>query len=56
MHHLLSMSKRAWSDPQRAVEYGAKYADAIAEASYRSLGSAMQGGAESAIPCGGLFM
>ena len=56
MDHLLSMSKRAWSDPQRAVEYGAKYADAIAEASYRSLGSAMQGGAESAIPCGGLFM
>lgn len=56
MHHLLSMQKRAWADPQRAAEYGAKYADAINEASYRSLGSSMQGGAESAIPCGGLFM
>lgn len=55
MHHLLSM-KREWNDPQRAAEYGAKYTDAIAEASYRSIGSAAQGGPESAIPCGGLFM
>ena len=56
MHNLLSMQKRPWSDPVRATEYGAKYADAIAEASYRSLGSSAQGGAENAIPCGGLFM
>ena len=56
MHHLLSMQKRPWADPQRAVEYGAKYADAINEAAYRRLGSAAYGGAESAIPSGGLFM
>lgn len=56
MHNLLSMSNRPWSDPSRAAQYAAKYADAIAEASYRSLGSAAQGGPESAIPCGGLFM
>lgn len=55
MHHLLSMSGRSWSDPQRAAEYGAKYINAIAEASYRR-GAPEQGGAESAIPCGGLFM
>lgn len=56
MHHLLSMSGRPWSDPQRASEYGAKYVDAVAEAAYRSTGAAAQGGPESAIPCGGLFM
>lgn len=56
MHHLLSMNKKPWSDPQRAAEYGAKYIDAINEASYRRLGSAADGGTESAIPCGGLFM
>lgn len=56
MHHLLSMQKRAWADPQRAAEYGAKYADAINEAAYRRLGSPADGGSESAIPCGGLFM
>lgn len=56
MHNLLLMSKKPWSDPARATLYAAKYADAVAEASYRSLGSAAQGGSESAIPCGGLFM
>lgn len=56
MHHLLSMQKRPWSDPVRATQYGAKYADAISEASYRSTGSAAQGGPENAIPCGGMFM
>lgn len=55
MYHLLSMSGRPWSDPQRAAEYGAKYANAIAEAAYRR-GSPEDGGPESAIPCGGLFM
>ena len=55
MHGLLSMTKRPWSDPQRAAEYGAKYVDAIADAAYRR-GSPETGGAESAIPCGGLFM
>ena len=56
MHHLLSMQKRAWADPQRAAEYGAKYEDAINEAAYRRLGSPADGGGESAVPCGGLFM
>ena len=56
MYHLLSMQKKPWSDSQRAAEYGAKYADAINEAAYRRLGSAAQGGSESAIPCGGMFM
>ena len=55
MYHLLSMSGRPWSDPQRAAEYGAKYTNAIAEAAYRR-GSPEQGGFETAIPCGGLFM
>lgn len=55
MYHLLSMSGRPWSDPQRAAEYGAKYTNAIAEAAYRR-GSPEDGGPESAIPCGGLFM
>lgn len=56
MHKLLTMTGRAWSDAQRAALYGAEYADAISEASYRSLGSAIGGGSESAIPQGGLFM
>lgn len=56
MYHLLSMTKRSWADPARAAEYSAKYADAIAEASYRSLGSPAEGGSINAIPCGGLFM
>lgn len=56
MHHLLSMQKRSWADPRRAAEYGAKYTDAINEAAYRRLGSPADGGCESAIPCGGLFM
>jgi hypothetical protein len=55
MHNLLSM-QRAWADSQRAAEYGAKYTDAINEAAYRRLGSPADGGSESAIPCGGLFM
>lgn len=56
MHKLLTMSGRPWSDPQKAAIYGAEYADAISEASYRSLGSPFGGGSESAIPQGGLFM
>lgn len=56
MNKLLSMTNRPWSDPQRAMAYGAEYSDAISEASYRSIGSQLGGGAESAIPQGGLFM
>lgn len=54
MHHLLSMN-RPWADQGRAAEYGAKYADAINDAAYRR-GATEQGGPESAVPCGGLFM
>lgn len=56
MHKLLSMTNKPWSDPNRAALYGAEYADAISEASYRSIGSQLAGGAESAIPQGGIFM
>ena len=56
MHKLLSMTNKPWSDPNRAAQYGAEYADAISEASYRSTGSQIVGGAENAIPQGGLFM
>jgi hypothetical protein len=56
MQKLLSMTGKAWSDPNRAVQYGAEYSDAISEASYRSTGSQLAGGAENAIPQGGLFM
>lgn len=56
MYKLLSMTGKAWSDPNRAAQYGSEFADAISEASYRSLGSQLVGGAESAIPQGGLFM
>lgn len=56
MNKLLSMTGRPWSDPQRAAAYGAEFADAISEASYRSLGSQLGGGAESSIPQGGLFI
>jgi hypothetical protein len=56
MHKLLSMTNKPWSDPNRAAQYGAEYADAISEASYRSTGSQLSGGAENAIPQGGLFM
>ena len=56
LHKLLSMTGRPWSDAQKAAIFGAEYTDAIAEASYRSLGSQLSGGSESAIPQGGLFM
>jgi hypothetical protein len=56
MYKLLSMTGKAWSDPNRAAQYGAEYANAISEASYRSTGSQLAGGAENAIPQGGLFM
>ena len=56
MHKLLSMTNKPWSDPNRAALYGAEYADAISEASYRSTGSQLAGGAESAVPQGGMFM
>lgn len=57
MFHLLSMTGKAWSDPQRAVQYGGKYHEAIGEAAYRRIGgSAVAGETESAIPAGGLFM
>lgn len=56
MHKLLSMTNKPWSDPNRAVLYGSEYADFISEASYRSTGSQLVGGAESAIPQGGLFI
>lgn len=56
MHKFLSMAKKPWSDPQRATEYGMQYANAINDASYRRLGAATDGGSESAIPCGGIFM
>lgn len=56
MYKLLSMTGKAWSDPNRATQYGAEYADAISEASYRSTGSQLAGGAESAVPQGGMFM
>lgn len=56
MYKLLSMTGKVWSDPNRAAQYGAEYADAISEASYRSTGSQLAGGAESAVPQGGIFM
>lgn len=57
MYNLLSMSKRGWSDPQRAAQFGATYQGAISEAAYRRLhGDASDSGQMSAVPCGGLFM
>lgn len=57
MFHLLSMTGRGWSDPQRAAQYGGKYHEAIGEAAYRRIGgSAINGGPASAVPAGGLFM
>lgn len=56
MQKLLSMTNKPWSDPNRAALYGSEYADFISEASYRSISSQLVGGAESAIPQGGLFM
>jgi len=57
MFHLLSMTGKAWSNPQRAAQYGGKYHEAIGEAAYRRIGgSAVAGGTEYAIPAGGLFM
>lgn len=52
MVNLLSMSGKAWSDPQRAAQYSAVYQGAIAEAAYERMG----GGPMDAIPQGGLFM
>ena len=54
MNKLLGMANRPWSDPQRAAQYGATYADAIAEAAYGAHGN--EGGPEFCVPCGGLFM
>lgn len=56
MQKLLSMTNKPWSDPNRAALYGSEYADFISEASYRSTCSQLVGGAESAIPQGGLFI
>lgn len=56
MHRLLGMANRPWSDPGRAAMYGAIFVDAIAEASYRSLGAPMEGGGASCIPSSGIFM
>lgn len=57
MFHMLSMTGKAWSDPQRAAQYGGKYHEAIGEAAYRRIGgSAINGGPASAVPAGGLFM
>lgn len=57
MFHLLSMTGKGWSDPQRAAQYGGKYHQWIAEAAYRRIGgSAVESGPMSAVPVGGLFM
>ena len=37
MFHLLSMSNRVWSDPQRAAQYAAQYQEAIDDAAYRRM-------------------
>ena len=57
LYHLLSMTKKPWSDPTRAVHYGNAYRNAIAEASYQRVSNdILVGGVASAIPCGGPFM
>jgi hypothetical protein len=57
MVNLLSMSGKAWSDPQRAAQYSTVYQGAIAEATYRRMnGGVMSSGLMDAIPQGGLFM
>lgn len=57
MFHLLSMTGKGWSDPQRMAQYGSKYQQAICEATYRRMcGSAVESGPANAVPRGGLFM
>lgn len=57
MYHLLSMTKKPWSDPARAVQYATTYRNAIAEASYQRVSNDISmGGVASAIPCGGPFL
>ena len=57
LYHLLSMTKKPWSDPTRAVQYGTTYRNAIADASYQKISNDItMGGVASAIPCGGPFM
>lgn len=57
LYHLLSMTKKPWSDPNRSVQYAMNYRNAIAEASYQRISNDISmSGSASAIPYGGPFM